>query len=105
MNENINQLRDLISSAITILELLEDSTTDGRQNIAILDTIELLRNERMKIDATQLKNNSYEIATKEMHDIASKLKILQKKLKKELAEIETRLHYIGRVARLIKILY
>ncbi len=100
-----DDLRFLISAAITILELLEDKITDTNNRLLLLDTTEALRINRMKIDSAKLKNDIYKIPNKELQHLSNNLKSLQEKLKSELHETERRLEYVGYIAKLIKVLY
>ncbi len=100
-----DNLRFLISTAISILELLEDNIHDDKNRLLILDTIEILRMHRMKIDSAKLKNHDYIIANEDLKNLSENLKTLTEKLQTELHETETRLQYIGHIASLIKKLY
>ncbi len=100
-----DDLRFLISAAITILELLEDGISDTDNRLLLLDTIEALRINRMKIDSAKLQNDIYKIPNKDLKALSDNLKSLQVKLKSELHETERRLHYIGYITKLIKALY
>ncbi len=87
MTENMSEnMRNLISSAIDELKLLENKTTDSKQERAISRVIILLHKKRVKIDTAG--KNPYEEFEQRMQDITTKLKVANKKKEEYFADIE-----------------
>lgn len=97
--------RQAISNFITVCEKAEDSAT-GANQIALLQLIDDLRAERMKIDAQGLKDSAaaYTGLTQEIRAAKQKLDELSEEIKRIIAAAEIATQLVGTLARIVSIL-
>lgn len=103
MTTTFRDARKIISEAITALEKAEDNAS-GSQQIVLLDLLEILRGERMKIDVQNLagSDDTYVALTKDIKDAGRKLDELGDEIKAIIEEAEQVAQVVGALARLVR---
>ncbi len=102
MTESYRSARKTISKAITLLEKAEDNAS-GTQQMVLLDLIEILRKERIKIDAKGLADSgeAYVAATRGIKQAAKKLEALTKEIEQLIKRAEKAAKVTGTLAKLV----
>ncbi len=102
MTDSYRSARSIISHAITVLEMAEDKAS-GSQQMILLDIIEILRDERIKIDAQHLAESSeaYTALTQEIKQAKGKLDDLTEEVKDLIKHAETAAQVAGAFAKLV----
>ena len=103
MTETYLEARQIISQAITALEKAED-TASGSQQVVLLDIIEILRMERIKIDTAGLakSNDTYAALTEEIKQAKEKLDALTEEIKQLIKKAEQAAQVAGALAKLVE---
>lgn len=104
MTETYRKARQTISQAITALEMAED-TASGNQQLALLDIIEVLRVERIKIDTAGLadSNDAYRALTEDIMQAKGKLDALTEEVKQLVKKAEQAAQVAGALAKLVNL--
>ena len=102
MTETFLDVRKIISQAITALEKAEDSAS-GSQQVVLLDIIEILRMERIKIDVLGVatSGDTYEPLTQEIKLANGKLNALTDEIEQLIKNAEQAAQVAGAFAKLI----
>lgn len=103
MTETYSEARQIISQAITAFEKAED-TASGSQQMVLLDIIDILRRERIKIDTADLakSNNTYAALTEEIKQAKGKLDALTEEIKQLIKTAEQVAQVVGALAKLVE---
>jgi hypothetical protein len=104
MTATFSEARQTISQAITAMEKAEDFAT-GSQQLKLLDIIEDLRKERMRIDADNLmkSNKTYTALTGNMKEAKGKLDKLTSDIKALIRAAEQAAQVAGALTRIIQL--
>ncbi|GLR79043.1 hypothetical protein HUE56_04420 (plasmid) [Azospirillum oryzae] len=99
------EAREAISNFITVCEKAEDSAK-GAEQTALLQLIDDLRAERMRIDAAELKNSgkAYPGLTEEIRSAKKKLADLSDGVKRIINAAEVATQLIGTLTRIVTVL-
>jgi len=102
MTDSFHDVRQIISQAITLLEKAEDEAS-GSQQLILLDIIEILRKERIRIDVEGLAESSkaYDALTDEIKQAQGKLDDLTKEVKELIEHAEKAAQVAGAFAKLL----
>ena len=102
MTDSYRSARSTISQAITALEKAEDEAS-GSQQMLLLDIIEILRDERIKIDTERLAESSetYTALTQEIKQAKQKLDDLTDEVKELIERAEKAAQVAGAFAKLV----
>ena len=104
MTETYAEVRKTISEAITVLEMAEDKAS-GSQQLLLLDIIEGLHKERIKIDLDRLaqSNDTYVALTQDIKGTQAKLDELTEEVKELIENAEKVAKVAGVLAKLVKL--
>lgn len=103
MTETNIEARQIISRAIAALEKAEESAS-GSQQMVLLDILEILRSERIKIDVKGLaeSNRTYAALTEEIKQANGKLDALTDEIKQLIENAEQAAQVAGALAKLVQ---
>ncbi len=104
MTPTYSEARQIISQAITALEKAEDSAP-GSQQLVLLDIIEVLRKERIEMDAKKLaeSNAPYTALTEDIKAAKGKLDDLSEEIKALIKAAEQAAQVAGALAKLVQL--
>jgi hypothetical protein len=102
MTDTYTDARQIISRAITAMEKAEDEAS-GSQQMVLLDIIEILRTERIKIDIAGLAASSkdYKALTDDIKQATKKLDALTEEIKQLIKRAEQAAQVAGALAKLV----
>ncbi|MEH6629820.1 MAG: hypothetical protein V7776_03285 [Halopseudomonas aestusnigri] len=102
MDETYSQARKIISEAITVFEIAED-TAEGYQQLVLLDIIEIFREERKKIDVANLSqsNSVYAALTEGIKSAKVELDKLTAEIKEIIKVAEQAAQVLGALVKVI----
>ena len=97
-------LRGLVSSAITVLEAVEDDVSVVSHRLSLLSAIESLRLLRVDLDLSRLESSDYSLGVERLAEVRLRLEALDADVHARIGEVERVLHRLGVVKDLLILL-